>query len=161
MGSIAKQQPAMLHLAGRAFAWLAAMVCACLLGTPAQAQAVNHYVNTTASAVNGISDTATPCSNPLKRTFSVGTSFTVSDVNIGVLMAHTYRGDLVLTLVSPSGTRVAFDNRAGGQGDNVNALFDDQASNPVSGYTANDTITSVPPYNNTLTPSAALSAFTP
>jgi uncharacterized repeat protein (TIGR01451 family) len=148
------------RLAGRAAAVAAAlMLCACLLAAPAAAQTVNRYTNNTVSATNGISDTLTPCSNPLKRTFSVSTSFTVSDVNIGVLMAHTYRGDLVLTLVSPSGTRVAFANRIGGQADNYNALADDQSSTAISSYTANDTITAVPPYNNTFIPSSALSAF--
>ncbi|MFM5916582.1 MAG: proprotein convertase P-domain-containing protein [Novosphingobium sp.] len=146
-------------MASRAVAYAAALLCACLIGAPVSAQTVNRYTNNTASATNGISDTLTPCSNPLKRTFAVSGSYTVSDVNIGVLMAHTYRGDLVLTLVSPSGTRVAFANRIGGQADNYNALADDQGATAISSYTANDTITAVPPYNNTFIPSSALSAF--
>lgn len=160
MGSVRHLQTGLSRLAGRAVAVAAALaLCACLFSAPAAAQTVNRYTNNTVSATNGISDTLTPCSNPLKRTFSVLTSFTVSDVNIGVLMAHTYRGDLVLTLVSPSGTRVAFANRIGGQADNYNALADDQSSTAISNYTANDTITAVPPYNNTFIPSSALSAF--
>lgn len=139
--------------------WLAALIAVCLFASPAQAQTVTRYTNATASAAGGINDTATPCSNPFKRTFIVGTSYNVSDVNIGVLLAHTARGDLLLTLVSPGGTRVALANRVGGKGDNVNALFDDQASTAASGYTGNDTITVVPPYNNTFIPSSALSVF--
>lgn len=146
--------------ASRVLTWLAAMLIGCLvLAGPAQAQAINRYTNNTASATNAISDTATPCSNPFKRTFSVATNFNVSHVSIGVLMAHTYRSDLQITLVSPGGTRVIVENRIGGAADNVNALFDDAASSAVSSYTANDTITAVPPYNNTFTPSNALSAF--
>ena len=159
MGSVRHLQLGLSRMASLAVAFAGALLCACLLASPASAQSVNRYTNNTVSATNGISDTLTPCSNPLKRTFSVSTSFTVSDVNIGVLMAHTYRGDLVLTLVSPSGTRVAFANRIGGQADNYNALADDQGSTAISSYTANDTITAVPPYNNTFTPSSALSAF--
>ncbi len=159
MGSVRHLQTRFSRLASHAVAIAAALLCALLIASPAAAQSVNHYTNNTVSATNGISDTLTPCSNPLKRTFAVSTSFTVSDVNIGVLMAHTYRGDLVLTLVSPAGTRVAFANRTGGQADNFNALIDDSGSSAISSYTANDTITTVPPYNNTFTPSSALSAF--
>ena len=157
MGSLYKIVTEVLPSVRRVAACLAMLVWSCLiLAVPAHAQTVARYTTTTTGTV---SDTATPCSNPLKRTFTVGTSQTVSDVNIGVLMAHTYRGDLVITLVSPAGTRVTVVNRVGGGGDNFNALLDDQAGTAVSGYTANDTITAVPPYNRTLTPSSALSAF--
>jgi uncharacterized repeat protein (TIGR01451 family) len=126
---------------------------------PAMAQTVTRYTNNTASSANGINDTATPCSNPFTRTFSVGTSYVLSDVNIGVLMAHTYRSDLIISLVSPTGTSVTLLNQVGTSRDNVNVLLDDSAANPVSNYTANDTITTVPPYNNTFRPSGALTAF--
>lgn len=136
-----------------------AVLCGLGMAGAAHAQTATRYTNNTASAANSISDTATPCSNPLKRTFTVGTSYIIGDVNIGVLLPHTYRGDLVLTLVSPSGTRVVISNQAGGGGDNVNALFDDSSATLVGNFTANDTITAVPPYNQTLRPSSALSAF--
>ena len=159
MGSVANLQSRVSHMAAHAVAYAMALLCACVLAPSASAQSVNRYTNNTASAVNGIDDTATPCSNPLKRTFVVSTSYTVSDVNIGVLLSHTYRGDLVMTLVSPAGTRVAFANRIGGQADNFNALIDDVAGSAISGYTANDTITAVPPYNNSFSPSSTLAAF--
>ena len=128
----------------------------------AQAQTVNRYTNTTDSSSDGINDGATPCSKPFKRTFSVGTSFTVADVNIGVLAAHSWRGDLVMYLVSPTGTRVQLLSGQGGSADNFNAVFDDEASNLVSAYTASDTATSttaVPPYNGSYRPVSALTAF--
>ena len=157
MGSLYKIVTEVLPSVRRVAACLAMLVWSCLfVAVPAHAQTVARY---TAATTGTVSDSATPCSNPLKRTFTVGSSQTVTDVNIGVLMAHTYRGDLVITLVSPAGTRVAVVNRVGGGGDNINALLDDQAGTAVSGYTANDTITAVPPYNRTLTPSSALSAF--
>ena len=110
----------------------------------AQAQTVNRYTNTTDSANNAINDTATPCTpetSRFSRTFSVGSSFIVSDVNIGVLMAHTWRADVQMFLVSPSGTRVQLTTGLGGNADNFNLTFDDEASAGISSYTANATAT--------------------
>lgn len=144
----------------RCFAQLAiAALCAFGLAQTAQAQTVNRYTNNTASAANAISDTATPCTNPFIRTFSVGTTFTISDVNIGLLMSHTYRGDLVVTLMSPAGTRAIVSNQVGGGADNFNALMDDAGANPIANYTGNSTITAVPPYAATYRPSSVLNAF--
>ncbi len=159
MGSKTNPQWVLAALAHRFIAVLLAMLALAGWAAPAQAQTVTRYTNNTASAANAISDTAAPCSNPFKRTFSVATSYLISDVNIGVLTAHTSHQDLVITLVSPSGTRVAVMNATGGSADNVNVLFDDSAANPIANYTFNDTITTVPPYNNTYRPSSALTAF--
>lgn len=105
MGSKTNPQWVLAALAHRFVAVLLAMLALACWAAPAQAQTVTRYTNSTASAANAISDTATPCNNPFRRTLSVGTSYLISDVNIGVLMAHTYHQDLVITLVSPSGTR--------------------------------------------------------
>ncbi|MGB7655624.1 MAG: proprotein convertase P-domain-containing protein [Novosphingobium sp.] len=129
------------------------------LAQAAQAQAANRYTNNTASTANQIENTTTPCNNPLVRTFNVGTSYVVGDVNIGFLIAHTYRSDLTVTLTSPSGTVVTVMSGVGTSQDNANVLLDDQAASPVSNYTAADTISAVPPYNNTFRPGSALSAF--
>lgn len=131
----------------------------------AQAQTVNRYTNTTDSANNAINDTATPCSpetSRFSRTFSVGSSFIVSDVNIGILMAHTWRADVQMFLVSPTGTRVQLTTGLGGNADNFNLTFDDEAGSGISGYTANATAaasTVVPPYAASYRPTSALSAF--
>jgi uncharacterized repeat protein (TIGR01451 family) len=109
-----------------------------------------------------ISEVVTPCTTPLLRTFDVTTPFTVSDVDIGVLIAHTYRGDLLLTLQSPIGTRVQVFSGTGTTADNVNVLMDDGAALPVTGHTANDTAaaaTIVPPYQRNFKPANLLSAF--
>lgn len=135
------------------------------LAQPALAQTVNRYTNSTDSAAGGINETATPCTTTgsLKRTFSVGTSFTVTDVNIGVLAAHSYRGDMQMFLTSPSGTRVQLTAGSGSIGaTNFNALFDDSAADVIANYTTNATstaTTAVPPYASSYRPSAALSAF--
>jgi uncharacterized repeat protein (TIGR01451 family) len=142
---------------------LFALCCAALLAIqPASAQSTTIYSNSTDSATDGISDTLTPCTNRFTRTFAVGSSYTVTDVNVGVLMAHTYRGDLNMYLVSPAGTRVQIVNRVGAAADNFNALLDDEAASAVSNYTANAAATAgtgVPPYADTFIPSAALTAF--
>ena len=129
----------------------------------AQAQSVRQYTNTEDSATDAISDILTPCSGtPYKRYFYVGETFNVQDVNIGVLMAHTYRSDIQMSLVAPDGTRVKFINSIGGSNDNFNVMLDDEGSTDVSNYTGLATVTSstvVPPYTITYKPSAVLSAF--
>lgn len=160
MGSKTIPEPAfMASLVGVLFRALLAVLVTLGWASAAEAQTVNRYTNNTASSANAINDTATPCSNPFKRTFSVVTSYTVADVNIGLLMAHTYRYDLIVTLVSPAGTRVVVSNQIGGGADNFNALMDDSGSNPIVNYTANSSITTVPPYAATYQPSNLLSAF--
>jgi uncharacterized repeat protein (TIGR01451 family) len=135
--------------------WLAAL-CA----FPQAAFAQLQYTNSTDGTVN---ETVTPCTNPLVRNFTVSDIYTVADVNIGILMSHTYRGDLQFYLQSPAGTQVQLINNIGGTRNNVNVLFDDAAANPISNHTAsNDTATAttvVPPYQRTFRPFQVLSAF--
>lgn len=131
-----------------------------VLGLPATARAQLQYSNSTDGTVN---ETVTPCTNPLVRNFVVNDLFTVADANIGVLMSHTYRGDLQFYLQSPAGTRVQLINNIGGTRNNVNVLFDDSAANPISNHTAsNDTATAttvVPTYQRNFRPFQPLSAF--
>lgn len=131
-----------------------------IFSLPGAAMAQLQYTNT---ADGTVSETVTPCSNPLVRNFTVSEIYTVADVNIGVLMSHTYRGDLQFYLQSPAGTRVELINNIGGTRNNVNVLFDDSAASPISNHTANnDTATAttvVPPYQRTFRPFQALSAF--
>lgn len=126
----------------------------------APALAQTRYTNTTDGA---ISETATPCTTPLVRNFTVAAG-TVTDVNLGVLLGHTRRADLRITLQSPIGTRVVVMNATGGGADNLNVLFDDANSTAISAHTSNDTATAatvVPPYQRTgiYAPANPLSAF--
>ncbi|MFM5922903.1 MAG: proprotein convertase P-domain-containing protein [Novosphingobium sp.] len=124
----------------------------------ALAQSV-QYTNATSGAIN---DVTCGTGGIVSRTFSVGTSYTVGDVNLGVLLSHTYRSDLRITLRSPAGTTVNVMLNTGGSGDNLNDLFDDQAASAISTHsgTVTDPLTPAPPpYSHTFQPSAALSAF--
>mgnify|MGYP003537074440 CR=1 FL=1 len=81
--------------------WLAAL-CA----FPQAAFAQLQYTNSTDGTVN---ETVTPCTNPLVRNFTVSDIYTVADVNIGILMSHTYRGgiwrlEICDSLTTDSGT---------------------------------------------------------
>lgn len=130
-----------------------------LTNTPAQAQTVSTFSNTTAGAING----TTTCTAPLVRNFTVGASFTVSDVDIGILATHTWRGDMRMTLQSPAGTRVQIvngDTNTTGNADNFNVQLSDEATGGVvNANNVNHNGTTAPPYQNSLTPNAALSAF--
>lgn len=128
------------------------------VATPARAQTITTYSNSTAGNINN----GTTCTAPLVRNFTVSTSYLVGDVDLGVLATHSWRGDLRITLQSPTGTRVQLvdGDTANISGDNFNVRLDDAAASTVNtdGNTANHS-TSAPPYQNQFAPNAALSAF--
>lgn len=137
--------------------WTVATVAGIAAATLGHAQTT--YSDTNSAALN---ETVASCTGtPLSRTFNVTDTGTVGEIQIGVLITHTYRGDLVLTLESPSGTLVQMtSNNGGAGGDNLNVVFDDDAT---TGYASAPTGTthasSAPPYENTFAPEAAFSAF--
>lgn len=144
---------------------IARLLCLCMAAIAmlwsdvAAAQTSSSYSDTTQASVN---ENATPCANPLVRNFTVASNFLTTDVNIGVVVAHTYRGDLVMTLQSPSGTRVIVNSGVGNGADNFNVLLDDGAPAALSTHTSNDIASSsasAPPYQHSFRPSNALSAF--
>jgi uncharacterized repeat protein (TIGR01451 family) len=133
---------------------LAAMAMLCAF-SPASAQTVNQYTNST---TGNIVDSTT-CATTVSRTFVVGTNYIVSDINLGVSLSHSYRSDLQITLTSPSNTTVQIMTNVGGSANNLSVLFDDEAASAVSGHTSNDSTSAVPPYQRTFRPTAALTAF--
>lgn len=141
----------------KAIWWTLCAVIAAFCGsTPAFAQTYT-YSNTTTGT---ISNTASTCAAPLVRTFTVSTSYTVEDVNIGTLISHTRRGDIRITLRSPSGTTVRVFNRTGGNADHINADFNDEGTTTIAAYTANDSLTPTPPpYQRDVIPANTLSTF--
>lgn len=134
------------------FAWLALT----LADNPAAAQTTTSYSNATTGT---ISETATPCTSPMVRNFIVATSAEVTDVNIGVQLTHSYRGDLRATLTSPGGTVINLITNVGTSADNLNLLFDDGAAASVTTHTANDSTAAAPPYQRTFRPEASLASF--
>ncbi len=130
------------------------------MGAPHAASAQISYINTVDGTVN---ETVTPCTNPLIRPFTVPQIYSVADVNIGVLMSHTYRGDLRMFLLSPQGTQITLIQNTGTVPDNFNVLYDDSAAAAITTHTTlNDTATAgtvVPPYQRTFRPLQALTAF--
>ncbi|MEQ1497101.1 MAG: proprotein convertase P-domain-containing protein [Novosphingobium sp.] len=163
MGSHTESKPGQIGPMLLRLVWLAlAVVLVVFSGQAAQAQTVTQYSNSSDSANGGINDTSAPCTARFTRTFSVGSSFTVSDVNIAVLMSHTWRSDIRMYLVSPAGTRIQLTNEQGADADNFNLTFDDEASNAIANYVTNSVATStttVPPYATSYRPSSPLSGF--
>ncbi|HWW57007.1 MAG TPA: proprotein convertase P-domain-containing protein [Sphingopyxis sp.] len=134
--------------------WLAFVLAA----NPATAQTTTTYSNTTTGAI----DAATTCAAPLVRNFTVGTGYTVGDVDLGVLATHSWRGDLRITLQSPAGTRVQLVNGDTGSidGNNFNVRLDDDAAQRVNSDSASGNHSSTaPPYQNSFSPDSPLSAF--
>ena len=58
-----------------------------LASNPAAAQTTTSYTTTTTGT---ISETATSCTSPLVRSFTVAANAQVTDVNIGVQFAQTF-----------------------------------------------------------------------
>jgi uncharacterized repeat protein (TIGR01451 family) len=127
-----------------------------LAAYPAGAQTTTIYSNT---ATGTISETATPCTSPLIRNFTVATNAQVTDLNIGVQFSHSYRGDIRATLVSPTGTVVDLITNVGTTADNLNVLFDDGAATSVTTHTANDNTATAPPYQRNFQPQGSLADF--
>jgi uncharacterized repeat protein (TIGR01451 family) len=119
------------------------------------------YSNTTTATINN----ATNCGGgEFTRTFVVPGSddFTINDLDVGFLASHTWRGDVQLDLASPAGTSVRLINTdtGGGSEDNYNVEMDDGSATLINTapHDTNDGLVA-PPYENSVRPNNALSAF--
>lgn len=121
----------------------------------ANAQIINQYTNTTPGAIVDSSN----CATTVTRVINVPTSFVVGDVNFGVLLSHTYRSDLRISLQSPAGTTQQLLANTGGAVNNLNVLFDDEAAAAIGTHNTVDTTGPAPPYQRTFRPANVLSAF--
>ena len=142
---------------------LATAIVAIFLYCPTAAigQTTTTYSNAT---VGAITDNNCGTAGQITRTFVVPTSGIVGDVDLGVLLTHTYRSDLRITLQSPAGTTVTVMTWAGNVqgGDNLNDRFDDEAAGAITTHNATviDPQTPLPPpYSHSFQPSSPLSAF--
>lgn len=143
---------------GRIGAIFAQAIMLALLALPAPAAAqTTTYVNGTDATIGSID-----CGDPLVRSFTVNSAFTINDVDIGVYSTHSSRGAMQISLVSPAGTRVQIVDADvwGVTGDNFNVRLDDSAAQEVNtdGNGAHST-TNPPPFQHTFRPNNPLSAF--
>ena len=140
------------------------VIClALLLKNPVFAQTVTT-LNVTDTAPGGViadNTCALATTSQIVRTFTVGSNFIVGDLDLGVLLTHTYRSDLRIYLTSPAGTVVNVMTWTGNvqSGDNLNDLFDDQAAAAIGTHNATVTDPTTAPYSHSFQPSNPLSAF--
>ncbi|MEP2381227.1 proprotein convertase P-domain-containing protein [Parasphingorhabdus sp.] len=139
---------------------LLGMAALALFSGVAVAQTTTQYTITDAGVANDIT-AATSCASPLVQNFSVPTSYSVSDVDIGVIATHSWRGDMRITLQSPLGTRVQVVTGSGGDsGDNFDVRLNDSGTQVVNTDPATGNHnTAAPLYDNNFIPDNALSAF--
>jgi subtilisin-like proprotein convertase family protein len=70
----------------------------------------------------------------ITSTIPVTGNGTVASLALSLNITHTFRGDLVVTLISPGGTQFVVSNRAGGSADNL--VITNQAVTTFTGQTA-------------------------
>ena len=105
-------------------------------------------------------DDGTVCEGAgLVRTFDVGDSFTIAEMNMGLRLEHPYRSDLFATLTAPSGTSVPlFTFERNVLAENVNALFTDMGAEQLDRDLESHSLDG--PYaKNTVRPLENLAAF--
>lgn len=92
------------------------------------------------------------------RSISVAESFIINDLDVGLNITHTFRGDIRVTLTSPSNTTVQIVNPDVNDGfRNYDILLNDASSDPIND-TNNDAV-AAPFYDRQAGPSNPLSAF--
>lgn len=86
---------------------------------------VGRYVFNSIDVPKAISDYNTATS-----VLDVGQHFCIGDVNVTLDVTHTYVGDLIVTLESPTGKSVILHNRTGGSSENLQLTYDDEGTPP-------------------------------
>ncbi len=132
--------------------WRTVLAVAILcLGMSAHAQTINTYTNTTVGTINDVDCALTP----VTRTFTVPTSYIVSDIDLGVQLSHTYRSDLRISLKSPAGTTVNVMGNTGGSTSNLNDKFNDQAAASITTHPATQLDGTTPLYADVYQPGSS------
>lgn len=129
------------------------------VATQATAQVSVSEVNTTTGT---LSQSGTPCSGAMSRTFDITTSLTVTDVDLGLIIDHNTRGDVAAALVSPAGTNSLLFYRTGGSRNDYNMRLNQQSGTIMDqGSHATDNNVGAAPYQFTVRPDEApgLDAF--
>jgi len=63
-------------------------------------------------------------STGITSTINVADSSPIADILVNVDITHTYRGDLIVKLISPTGTEVTLHSRSGSSADNLITTYD-------------------------------------
>ncbi|WP_343328853.1 proprotein convertase P-domain-containing protein [Polaribacter staleyi] len=115
---------------------------------------ISTFGQATESITNSSSQSIIDNTN-FDKTFVLSNSGSIEKVTITLRLDHSYRGDLEITLTSPSGTTInlTFDN--GGTRNNLYATFDDAATNTIGNDNTNHISSSIVLRK----PDQALSAF--
>jgi uncharacterized repeat protein (TIGR01451 family) len=92
------------------------------------------------------------------RTFVVSDTFTVAGLQVGVNIAHPFRGDLEVKLKAPSGSEVTLLDDAGKIATNVDALFRSGFTEDFAAPGSSHDV-SEPDYDITRTPRQSLDVF--
>jgi subtilisin-like proprotein convertase family protein len=66
----------------------------------------------------------------ISSTIPITESGTLKDISVGVVIPHTYIGDLLVEIVAPSGESVTLHNMSGGSKDDLRMTYD-RASTPA------------------------------
>lgn len=125
-----------------------ALSLASLLALGATQAAHATTVVTSTNVPVGICDLCT-----VSSTLNVGSHITLTDVNVNLTsLTHSFDADLLIQLISPTGTTVTLSANRGGSANNfINTVFDDEASTPVAAGGA--------PFSGSYRPDGLLSAF--
>ncbi|MCI2228204.1 proprotein convertase P-domain-containing protein [Polaribacter sp. MSW13] len=110
-----------------------------------QGQTTESDTNSIITSINDNSD--------IDKKFTITNNGEISKVTILIDITHSWRGDLNITLSSPSGTTIELISNEGGGLDNLNVLFDDNASISITDDVDNHNA------NVIRIPEEALSAF--
>ena len=112
------------------------------------AYAADHSYNNITQG--SIPDGQSTCASVLTRTINVPDSFLVGDVNVGIVIDHAYRSDLVLTLTSPTGDSVEIINGVPSITDNAaddfNVLLDSGTAISLGQSNIHDAFANYPQY---------------
>ena len=98
-------------------------------GVITKSRTVTLTVRPEGTVVNTYNSTDTPISIPDNDPFGIDSfinvpdSLTISDLSVSVNITHTFIGDLVVILTSPSGTVKTLHSRTGGSTNNLNQTF--------------------------------------
>lgn len=82
----------------------------------------------TVTVAYAVPDDGCETNNYTSLTFNYLTNISITDINVGVKASTTWRGDLIIKLVSPQGTEATLLNNIGGSADNLDVLFDDSGT---------------------------------